>query len=186
MITSLIDANALDSGRATPLITTLIDANALDSGRATSLIDSAYVQLRQSGGAITVQEEGSSLSTSATTLNFVGTNVTATGSGSTKTITITGGGGSSVDSAAITAIVDTKLATTDLTDFIGADGQANQVLKSLGDGNVEWTNLRIPEFTPAASTAVGTRGEITFDSSYLYVAVATNNWNRIAWTDSSW
>ena len=61
---TLIDANALDSGRATPLITTLIDANALDSGRAISLIDSAYVQLRQSGGAITVQEEGSSLSTS--------------------------------------------------------------------------------------------------------------------------
>ena len=52
-------------------------------------VDSAYIQLRQSGGAITVQEEGSSLSTSATTLNFVGDNVTATGSGATKTITIT-------------------------------------------------------------------------------------------------
>ncbi len=56
-------------------------------------VDSAYIQLRQSGGAITVQEEGSSLSTSATTLNFVGDNVTATGSGATKTITITGGSG---------------------------------------------------------------------------------------------
>ena len=39
---------------------------------------------------ITVQEEGSSLSTAGTTLNFVGDNVTATGSGATKTITITG------------------------------------------------------------------------------------------------
>ena len=57
-------------------------------------VDSAYVQARQSGGAITIQEEGSSLSTSATTLNFVGSNVTATGSGATKTITITGGSGS--------------------------------------------------------------------------------------------
>ena len=56
-------------------------------------VDSDYIQLRQSGGAITVQEEGSALSTSATTLNFVGTNVTATGSGATKTITITGGSG---------------------------------------------------------------------------------------------
>ena len=163
----------------------LIDANALDSGRATSLIDSAYVQLRQSGGAITVQEEGSSLSTSATTLNFVGSNVTASGTGATKTITITGGGGG-VDSAGVDLLIDAKLATTDVTDFIGADGNANQVLKSLGDGNVEWTNLRIPEFTPTSSTTVGTRGEITFDSSYLYVAVATNSWNRIAWTDSSW
>ena len=40
--------------------------------------------------AITVQEEGSSLSTAATTLNFVGSNVTASGTGATKTITITG------------------------------------------------------------------------------------------------
>ena len=46
--------------------------------------------LSASASAITVQEEGSSLSTAATTLNFVGSNVTASGTGSTKTITITG------------------------------------------------------------------------------------------------
>ena len=38
--------------------------------------------------AITVQEEGSSLSTAAETLNFVGSGVTASGTGATKTITI--------------------------------------------------------------------------------------------------
>ena len=48
--------------------------------------------LSADASAITVQEEGSSLSTAATTLNFVGSNVTATGTGATKTITITGGG----------------------------------------------------------------------------------------------
>ena len=42
---------------------------------------------------LTVQEEGSSLSTAASTLNFVGSGVTASGSGATKTITIPGGGG---------------------------------------------------------------------------------------------
>jgi hypothetical protein len=42
------------------------------------------------GGQITVQEEGSNLTTSATTLNFVGPGVTATGTGATKTITIVG------------------------------------------------------------------------------------------------
>ena len=45
----------------------------------------------ETAGAITVQEEGSSLSTGATTLNFVGSAVTAAGTGTTKTITITGG-----------------------------------------------------------------------------------------------
>ena len=54
-------------------------------------VDSAYIQLRQSAVGITVQEEGSSLSTAGTTLNFVGANVTASGSGATKTITIAGG-----------------------------------------------------------------------------------------------
>ena len=41
---------------------------------------------------ITVQDEGSALSTSGTTLNFVGDGVVASGSGATKTITIAGSG----------------------------------------------------------------------------------------------
>ncbi len=41
-----------------------------------------------SGGGITVQDEGSSLSTSATALNFVGTGIAASGTGATKTITV--------------------------------------------------------------------------------------------------
>ena len=38
--------------------------------------------------SLTVQDEGTSLDTSATTLNFVGDGVEVTGSGATKTITI--------------------------------------------------------------------------------------------------
>ena len=45
------------------------------------------------GSSLTVQDEGSALST-ATTLNFVGAGVTASGTGATKTITISGGGSS--------------------------------------------------------------------------------------------
>lgn len=41
------------------------------------------------GSDITVQDEGSSLATAATTLNFTGENVTASGTGATKTINIT-------------------------------------------------------------------------------------------------
>ena len=44
-----------------------------------------------SGGGVTVQDEGSALSTTGTTLNFVGAGVTASGTGATKTITIAGG-----------------------------------------------------------------------------------------------
>ena len=45
------------------------------------------------GGGVTVQDEGSALSTTGTTLNFVGSGVVASGNGATKTITIAGGGG---------------------------------------------------------------------------------------------
>ncbi len=40
------------------------------------------------GSSLTIQDEGSALSTAATTLNFVGAGVAATGTGATKTITI--------------------------------------------------------------------------------------------------
>lgn len=43
------------------------------------------------GSSLTVQEEGSSLTTAATTLNFVGPGVTASGTGATKTITLDSG-----------------------------------------------------------------------------------------------
>jgi len=43
--------------------------------------------------SMTIQDEGSALSTSATTLNFVGSGVVASGTGASKTITISGGGG---------------------------------------------------------------------------------------------
>lgn len=48
------------------------------------------------GSAITVQDEGSSLSTAATVLNFVGSGVTASGATGTKTITIPGGAGQDI------------------------------------------------------------------------------------------
>ena len=48
------------------------------------------------GGSLTIQDEGSALSTAGTTLNFVGAGVTATGSGASKTITIPGGSGVAV------------------------------------------------------------------------------------------
>ena len=69
-------------------------------------------------GGVTVQDEGSALSTQATTLNFVGSGVVASGSGATKTITISGGGsgtnpgfstagGNFTVNAGVTTVIDT-------------------------------------------------------------------------------
>ena len=70
----------------------------------------------ESAGGITVQEEGSSLSSSATTLNFVGSAVTATGTGATKTITITGG------SSALNDITDVTVSSPVAGDSLVYDG----------------------------------------------------------------
>jgi len=61
--------------------------------------DYAWVADQTGGGGstLTIQDEGSALSTAATTLNFVGSGVTASGTGATKTITISGGGSTTLD-----------------------------------------------------------------------------------------
>ena len=102
-------------------------------------VDSAYVQLRQSGGAVTVQEEGSSLSTSATTLNFVGAGVTATGSGATKTITITGGSGTTGTINNVKADTFTGDASTKTFALSNAPADSDDVLVFI-NGVLQHTN----------------------------------------------
>jgi len=67
-------------------------------------------------GSITVQDEGSSLSTGAETLNFVGTGVVASGTGPTKTITIN------------TGTADTSNVTTNNLNVVGFSTFARSLL----------------------------------------------------------
>jgi hypothetical protein len=72
------------------------------------------------GSAITVQDEGSALTTAASVLNFVGSGVVASGTGSTKTITISGGGGGgstttrTVTTQTVSSATDTYSVTYDV------------------------------------------------------------------------
>lgn len=71
----------------------------IDQGESLKITGSGGVTTSLSGDTLTiagaaqltVQDEGSALSTAASTLNFVGSGVTASGTGATKTITIGGG-----------------------------------------------------------------------------------------------
>ena len=67
-------------------------AGTIDFGTNLSVtaLSGGSVTVNASGGGITIEDEGSALSTSATTLNFVGTGVVASGTGAEKTITIAG------------------------------------------------------------------------------------------------
>ena len=79
------------------------------------------------GSSLTVQEEGSSLSTAATTLNFVGSGIVASGTGTTKTITVSGG------SADFSAIDEHVLPSTNITYDLGSTSRRWRDLYLSGD-----------------------------------------------------
>jgi len=84
--TKLINENASVGDLSNVNITSVADGQALIWSSAQGRFNPGTA-----GTSLTVQEEGSALSTAADTLNFVGTGVTASGTGSTKTITIAAG-----------------------------------------------------------------------------------------------
>jgi len=98
--------NLIDSAYVQARQTSGGGGSGLDSTSTIALIDSAYVQARQTVGitGIDVQDQGYTLSTKATALNFTGSIVTAAGDGgTTKTITING-----LDSSSVTGVVDSN------------------------------------------------------------------------------
>ena len=100
------------------------------------------------GSALTIKDEGSALSTAASSLNFVGSGVTASGTGADKTITISGGGsaitikdeGSALATAAssinfVGAGVTASGTGADKTITISGDGTSNNVIRETFTGN---------------------------------------------------
>ena len=103
--------------------------------------------LAATASAITVQEEGTPLNIAATTLNFVGGNVTATGTGAVKTITV--GGVSDLGINATARVL--YQAGNGNTDILPA-GNSGEVLTSGGDGVV-------PSWSTAATGGVTVQDE---------------------------
>jgi hypothetical protein len=90
----------LKRGTATPTTSDIVNGEvAIDTSAKKLYINDSGTVKEIGGGAggggasITIQDEGSSLSTAAETINFVVAGVTASGTGATKTITISGGSG---------------------------------------------------------------------------------------------
>ena len=126
----------------------------------TSTVDSAYVALREAdaggggGSALTIQDEGSSLSTAATTLNFTGTAVTASGTGATKTINITGGSGVSVAASYVEDYATTiYTATAGLTTFNSSSSPALPAYTA-GKIGVFVNGVKRTDFTATDGTSV--------------------------------
>ena len=99
------------------------------------------------GSSLTIQEEGVSLSTSATTLNFVGSSITASGTGTTKTITVTGSGGGGI-------------ALSDLS--VASEGTAS------GDGSIAYNNSNGQfTYTPPTLNGLTNAGDVNFGTNKI-------------------
>ena len=124
--------------------------------------DINWAQLSGGGGGVTVADEGTPLSTTATTLDFVGAGVTASGTGATKTITIPGGSGIVVKDEGSTLTTD---ATT--LDFVGAgvtaSGTGATKTITIPGGSSAFSGARVYN-SGNVSLSSGTETTITYDS----------------------
>jgi len=100
--------------------------------------------LSATASAITVQEEGTPLNIAATTLNFVGTSVTASGTGATKTITITDSGATTLGALTdvdTTGAANTKILKHNGTSWVVGDDVSGTGLQARATGAATSTSL---------------------------------------------
>jgi hypothetical protein len=121
------------------------------------------------GTTITTKDEGSTLSSTVTTLDFVGAGVVASGAGATTTVTIAGAAGASwteteVDFGTAANIVDKVFTVTDA----GVTGTSKIIVVPSGNtatsraaGDTQWENINYAgspgtgQFTVYAVSASG-------------------------------
>ena len=136
-------------------------------GRLPAIDGSLLTNLPGGGGggsSLNIQDEGTALSTAATTLNFVGSAVTASGTGTTKTITITQASGGT-DSATVTSLINSTVdsayvqaRTTAGTDSAATIALINATIDSIGAlsnvNSIGATNNQILKFDSATQKFV--------------------------------
>ena len=111
------------------------------------------------GSSLTIQDEGSALSTAGSTLNFVGAGVTASGTGATKTITIPGGGGEVFKTISVSGQSD-----------VVADGSTDTLTLAAGSGMTLTTDASNDTITFAST---GSTEQSAVFKEYLYVATSS-------------
>ena len=63
----------------------------------------------------------------------------------------------------------------------GAAATAVATFTSTGNLTLTGNTFNLPTIrTPASATAPGTKGDICWDTSYIYVCIATDTWKRVA------
>jgi len=159
-LTSLTGASAATYGDGSNVAQIVVDSN----GRITGISEVSITG--GGGGGVTVQDEGTPLSTTATTLNFVGDGVVASGTGATKTITISGEGVSSV--AATDESSDTTcfpLFATSATGSVAAKTDASGLKYDSSNERLETTDVAVKGAVRYENSGSTERFEILYNET---------------------
>ena len=141
--------------------------------------------LTQDGAAftsgVTVKDEGSALSTQATTLNFVGNGVAATGNGAEKTITITSGTGAQGGAGAAGAQGATgATGAQGATAAAGAQG-AQGAQGASGGGGGGGANVSVSSNPPGSPSG----GDLWWDSDVGELFIYYSDTDSNQWVETS-
>ena len=141
------------------------------SGLTATDVQAAIDEVVAGGGSgLTVEDEGTPLSTAATTLDFVGTGVTASGTGATKTITIPGGGTPTfVGARAYNSTTQTVTANTETTMLFDTDQYDTNSIHDTGSNTGRMTTHATGYWYFQASIYVV--GAVGLNPGYMYLRV---------------
>ena len=135
VVGSLSAGNNITISSGGEIASTVDVVGSLSAGSNITISASGEIASTASGSSLTIQDEGTNLTTDATILNFVGDNITASGTGTTKTITVSGGTDVSVSSGEVVG-TDLVLTNSDAsTVTIDASDMVNASTSSVGTGN---------------------------------------------------
>ena len=176
-----------NAGYSNSDVDTHLNRSSAATGEILSWDGSDYAWTAPAGGStLTVQDEGSALSTAASTINFVGAGVTATGTGATKTITIPGGTGANQSLDTTDSVTFAGVTTTNFT--VNGSGTVNFTgteitLTASNRTKVSGSPFRLGRITTAQRNAISspTGGDMIFNTD-------TNKfqgYNGTSWVDLS-
>ena len=154
---------------------------------AETFTSSKWYHLTAEAAGLTIQEEGSTLTTKATTLNFIGGKITAAGNGATKTITVAGFDIHNDLSTELSTLADSdrfaasdESATGDPTNYVQAVSIYNYIKTKQGTGgsHTRWVGISTDAtFTADELTSSSTTEVVTIPtfSTNSYIALAVPN-----------
>lgn len=136
---------------------------------------------------LTVDDSATNTPSTAATLDHTTSGTAAAGIGTALDFKCQTAAGNSEIGAKLVASVTDVTSTSEDFDLLvqlmagGAAAATVATFKSDGDLHIVGDTVRVPvERTIAAATDTGVKGDICWDSSYVYVCVATDTWKRVA------